>query len=212
MSPPYADFMFFAMMLYPLIPTIIFGLYGWANRYWLLFVTLLVLGVQFWFTPDLPLTARWSLAPIWVVVRLCSLRGADYLGFSALEIAGHFLRGHRAHHRASGRHEIPAALRAGQRLWISRDLVRLLSRARRDLFHPRPRHHVAQSRANTSLSSFSFPPCPRGRSIAIAVSPRIGSRLARAGSSSTTWTRPCSRFSSAFSSSSSSRRCSRFTG
>ncbi len=67
MSPPYADFMFFAMMLYPLIPTIILGLYGWANRYWLLFVTVLVLGVQFWFTPDLPLTAKLSLAPIWVV-------------------------------------------------------------------------------------------------------------------------------------------------
>ncbi len=67
MSPPYADFMFFAMMLYIIIPTILLGLFGCAGRYWTLFVTLLVLGVQFWFTADLPLTPTRNLNVLGII-------------------------------------------------------------------------------------------------------------------------------------------------
>ncbi len=45
---PFANFMFFGLMLYPLIPTIVLGLFGKANWRWTTFITLIVLFVQFW--------------------------------------------------------------------------------------------------------------------------------------------------------------------
>ncbi len=44
---PYADFLYFGLLLYPVIPTILLGLLGRINWRWIAFVTLLALVVQF---------------------------------------------------------------------------------------------------------------------------------------------------------------------
>ena len=44
---PYADFSYFALMLYPVIPTLLLGLIGRINWRWVFFITVVVLGVQF---------------------------------------------------------------------------------------------------------------------------------------------------------------------
>src|SRR5689334_9181295 len=44
---PYADFSYFGLLLYPLIPTVLLGLGGRLSRYWILLATLLVLAVQY---------------------------------------------------------------------------------------------------------------------------------------------------------------------
>jgi membrane protein involved in D-alanine export len=63
---PYADFTYFGLLLYIVVPTIILGWFGWANARWTLFATALVCVVQF--TDDLTLTASWHLRELWVVV------------------------------------------------------------------------------------------------------------------------------------------------
>ncbi|HEY2342855.1 MAG TPA: D-alanyl-lipoteichoic acid biosynthesis protein DltB [Chthoniobacteraceae bacterium] len=72
---PYADFMFFAMMLYPLIPTVILGLCGRANRWWTLFITVVVIAVQYWLSDDIPLTSKWVVSALWVVCGYLAYQG-----------------------------------------------------------------------------------------------------------------------------------------
>jgi len=54
---PYADFMFFGLMLYPLLPTVVLGLFGKANKCWIFFITVAVLILQFWGRDDVSLHA-----------------------------------------------------------------------------------------------------------------------------------------------------------
>jgi membrane protein involved in D-alanine export len=63
---PYADFTYFGLLLYIVIPTIALGLLGWANARWALFATLIVCVVQF--DDDLTLRAGWHLREAWVVL------------------------------------------------------------------------------------------------------------------------------------------------
>src|ERR1700675_1984440 len=44
---PFANFSFFGLMLYAVIPTVLLGIAGRAGRRWALFITLLYLGVQY---------------------------------------------------------------------------------------------------------------------------------------------------------------------
>lgn len=63
---PYADFLYFGLLLYPVIPTVILGLLGRINWRWILLVTGVVLIVQFGDTLDvLPKTAVMEL---WLVL------------------------------------------------------------------------------------------------------------------------------------------------
>ncbi len=45
---PYAEFLFFGLMLYLLIPTFVLGLFGKANRAWLLLASAAALVLQYW--------------------------------------------------------------------------------------------------------------------------------------------------------------------
>jgi membrane protein involved in D-alanine export len=45
---PFANFTFFGILLYAVIPTVIIGMAGRANRHWACFITLLYLIGQFW--------------------------------------------------------------------------------------------------------------------------------------------------------------------
>ncbi len=62
---PYADFTYFGLLLYIVIPTIILGLFGRANARWALFSTVLVCVVQF--SDVLTLRPGWHLRELWVV-------------------------------------------------------------------------------------------------------------------------------------------------
>lgn len=63
---PYADFLYFGLLLYPVVPTVLLGLFGRANRAWLLLVTLIVLVTQYY----APLNIRSQVAfrEIWLLL------------------------------------------------------------------------------------------------------------------------------------------------
>ena len=63
---PYADFTYFGLLLYALVPTLLLGFFGRANGRWALVVTLAFLALQF----DTPLVVRPGvLVPeIWIVL------------------------------------------------------------------------------------------------------------------------------------------------
>ncbi len=76
---PYADFGYFALMLYPVIPTVVLGLIGRINWRWVLFITVVVLGVQFARTLNiLPAT---SVLELWIVIAYAVLELGVAEGF-----------------------------------------------------------------------------------------------------------------------------------
>ncbi len=76
---PYADFLYFGLLLYPVIPTVILGLLGRINWRWILLVTVVVLVVQFGDTLNvLPKTAVMEL---WLVVAYAAFQWIISNGF-----------------------------------------------------------------------------------------------------------------------------------
>ena len=66
---PFADFLFFALLLYAAIPTIILGLFGRANGRWALLVTAAMLALQFYsLYPPLEVRPRLFIHEIWMVL------------------------------------------------------------------------------------------------------------------------------------------------
>jgi membrane protein involved in D-alanine export len=63
---PYADFTYFGLLLYLVIPTIVLGLLGRANARWALFATGVAALVHFW--EDLPLRPGWPVSELWIVL------------------------------------------------------------------------------------------------------------------------------------------------
>lgn len=76
---PYADFTYFGLLLYIVVPTIILGLFGRANARWALFATVLVCIVQF--NDELSLGAHWQLRELWVVAGYAMWQSVVALGF-----------------------------------------------------------------------------------------------------------------------------------
>ncbi len=62
---PYADFTYFGLLLYLVIPTIALGLFGKANARWALLATLLATLVHFW--EDLAIRPGWLVNELWIV-------------------------------------------------------------------------------------------------------------------------------------------------
>lgn len=62
---PYADFTYFGLLLYLVIPTIVLGMFGKANARWALFATVVAAVVHFW--EDLPLRPGWPVSELWIV-------------------------------------------------------------------------------------------------------------------------------------------------
>jgi membrane protein involved in D-alanine export len=76
---PYADFLYFGLLLYPVIPTMILGLLGRINWRWILLVTVVVLVVQFGDTLNvLPKTA---VLELWLVVAYAAFQWIVSTGF-----------------------------------------------------------------------------------------------------------------------------------
>jgi membrane protein involved in D-alanine export len=62
---PYADFLYFGLLLYPVIPTVILGLLGRISWRWILLVTLVVVAVQY--SDTLQIGRSVAITAIWVV-------------------------------------------------------------------------------------------------------------------------------------------------
>lgn len=63
---PYADFTFFGLLLYAVVPTLILGLLGRANWRWALLLTLFMLVIQY--QAELRISGRAELREIWIVI------------------------------------------------------------------------------------------------------------------------------------------------
>lgn len=69
---PYADFLYFGLMLYPVLPTLLLGLLGRINWRWVLIVTVLVLVVQFGDT--LNVLPKTGIQEIWLVLAFAAFQ------------------------------------------------------------------------------------------------------------------------------------------
>lgn len=78
---PYSDFLYFGVFLYLLLPTLLLGLLGKANRNWLLFCSLLTLPLHF--GADVPVSKTKAVTEIFFAL--------GFLGFEAA-LAAVFLR------------------------------------------------------------------------------------------------------------------------
>jgi membrane protein involved in D-alanine export len=76
---PFADFTYFGLLLYIVLPTIVLGLFGWANGRWALFATLAALVVQC--SDDIPIARLWHVREIWIVLGYGVWQTAIALGF-----------------------------------------------------------------------------------------------------------------------------------
>lgn len=76
---PYADFLFFGLMLYPLVPTIALGLLGRANRLWLLCVTLVAFVAQYWQTEAI--RPGYDFRILWIAAGFALYQGLLAWGF-----------------------------------------------------------------------------------------------------------------------------------
>ncbi|GAC1535395.1 MAG: hypothetical protein NVS2B7_04370 [Herpetosiphon sp.] len=85
---PYADFTYFGLLLYPLVPTILLGLWGRQGSRWLLAVTLAMLSLQY--IGRLQIMPTWAVRELWIVATYTALQAA---------IANTFLR-RRSHGRS----------------------------------------------------------------------------------------------------------------
>ena len=63
---PYADFTYFGLLLYIVLPTIAVGLFGRANARWALLATAIVAVVQF--SDDIPVRPGWPVRELWLVL------------------------------------------------------------------------------------------------------------------------------------------------
>jgi len=63
---PYADFAFFGLLLYAVVPTLILGLLGRANWWWALLVTAVMLVIQY--QAKLEISHNAELREIWIVI------------------------------------------------------------------------------------------------------------------------------------------------
>lgn len=76
---PYADFTYFGLLLYIVLPTIILGLFGRANARWALFATVLVAVVQF--SDDNPVRPGWPVRELWIVLGYAAWQAALAFAF-----------------------------------------------------------------------------------------------------------------------------------
>lgn len=67
---PYADFLYFGVLLYVVIPTVLLGLLGWLGWRWALLMTLGMLVVQYWVPSGLGglVPRAGALRELWVVL------------------------------------------------------------------------------------------------------------------------------------------------
>jgi membrane protein involved in D-alanine export len=83
---PYADFTFFGLLLYAVVPTLILGLLGHANWRWALLVTAVMLVIQY--QAKLKISAHTELREIWIVVAFGIWQWATIRSYAATGARG----------------------------------------------------------------------------------------------------------------------------
>ena len=83
---PYADFTFFGLLLYAVVPTLILGFLGRANWRWALLVTVVMLLVQY--QAKLKISSHTELGEIWIVVGFGIWQWATIRAYSATGARG----------------------------------------------------------------------------------------------------------------------------
>ena len=83
---PYADFTFFGLLLYAVVPTLILGLLGRANWRWALLLTAIMLVVQY--QAKLKIGSHTHLREIWIVIVFGFCQWAAMRGYVALGSRG----------------------------------------------------------------------------------------------------------------------------
>jgi membrane protein involved in D-alanine export len=78
MLTPYANFLYFGLLLSVVLPTIILGLFGRANGRWALCATLLVIGIQS--AAPLRFGHRWEASELWAIVAFTLYQGGNGAG------------------------------------------------------------------------------------------------------------------------------------
>lgn len=76
---PFADFTYFGLLLYIVLPTIVLGLFGRANAGWALSATVLACIVQC--SDDIPVAGGWRVREIWIVVATALWQAGVAYGF-----------------------------------------------------------------------------------------------------------------------------------
>jgi len=79
---PYADFIYFGVLLYAVIPTLILGAFGRAGWRWALFVTLVMLVIQY--SGAVHIRPEFTVREIWIVLGFAVWQWATVRGFAAL--------------------------------------------------------------------------------------------------------------------------------
>jgi membrane protein involved in D-alanine export len=79
---PYADFTFFGLLLYAVVPTLILGLFGRANWRWALLLTAIMLVIQY--QVKLKIGSHTHLREIWIVIAFGFWQWAAMRGFVAI--------------------------------------------------------------------------------------------------------------------------------
>ena len=79
---PYADFTFFGLLLYAVVPTLILGLLGRANWRWALLLTAIMLVIQY--QAKLKIGSHTHLREIWIVIAFGFWQWAAMRGYVAI--------------------------------------------------------------------------------------------------------------------------------
>jgi len=86
---PYADFTFFGLLLYAVVPTLILGLLGRANWRWALLLTAIMLVIQY--QTKLKIGAHAELREIWFVIAFGFWQWVAMRAYAAIGVRGGFV-------------------------------------------------------------------------------------------------------------------------
>ena len=86
---PYTDFTFFGLLLYAVVPTLILGLFGRAGWRWALFVTAVMLVLQY--HGLLNIRSDLAVREIWIVIGFAAWQWATVQAFAAVRGRGDWL-------------------------------------------------------------------------------------------------------------------------
>jgi len=86
---PYADFTYFGLLLYAVVPTLILGVFGRAGWRWALFVTAVVLIIQY--QGLLNIRSDFPVREIWIVIGFAAWQWATVRAFASAGARGAWL-------------------------------------------------------------------------------------------------------------------------
>lgn len=86
---PYADFTFFGLLLYAVVPTLILGLLGRANWRWALLLTAIMLVIQY--QTKLKIAAHTELREVWIVIAFGFWQWVAMRAYVAIGVRGGLL-------------------------------------------------------------------------------------------------------------------------